>query len=179
MDLWTNVWVILGGVLLGLTLAAFATRKRWGPQAARLMGEAYQQRMLKKLRKSYPLLAARFEEFDVRPERQEALQAAMRRLPPQEGLKLQTEFMRLKENFLARHPEIGELISGAADPRGQAKAFEKAMKLPNDQRQAIEKDLLWAWDQLRGRFPRLMGPLEASVRKRAEGDARPAEPAKV
>ena len=163
---WMNVLTIVLGVLLGLALAAFFMRKRLGPHLARMMSQAYQQRMQRQIKKKYPLIAARFEEFDVGPERQEALQAAMRRLPPQEGMKLQVEFMRLKENFMARHPELDALLGGASDGRAQMKAFDKAMKLPAPQREAIEKDLIWAWDQLRVRFPKLMGALEASVRKR-------------
>lgn len=163
---WMNILTVVLGVVLGLLLAAFFLRKRLGPPLARFMGQAYQQRMMRQIQKKYPVLAARFEEFDVGPERQEALQAAMRRLPPQEGMKLQVEFTRLKENFMARHPEVESLLGGAADPRGQMKAFDKAMKLPAPQREAIEKDLIWAWDQLRGRFPKLMGALEGAVRKR-------------
>lgn len=163
---WMNAVTIVVGILLGLALAALLMRKRLGPYVARMMGQAYQQRMLRQIQKKYPALAARFEEFDVGPDRQEALQAAMRRLPPQEGMKLQVEFMRLKENFMVRHPELESLLGGVGDPRSQMKAFDQAMKLPAEQRDAIEKDLIWAWDQLRGRFPKLMGALEAAVRKR-------------
>jgi hypothetical protein len=165
MDFWLNLLTILLGLTLGLALAALLLRKRLGPLFARLMGDAYRQKLERQLKKNYPLLAERFGEFDVSAERQEAIQAAMRRIPPQEGMKLQTEFMRLRENFLARHPELGELFSGT-DPRAQMKAFDRAMKLPADQRAAIEKDLLWAWDQLRGRFPKLLGAIEAAARKR-------------
>jgi hypothetical protein len=165
MDFWLNLLTILLGITLGLALAALLFRKRLGPLFARMMGDAYRQKLERQLKKNYPLLAERFGEFDVSAERQEAIQAAMRRIPPQEGMKLQTEFLRLRENFLARHPELGELFSGT-DPRAQMKAFDRAMKLPADQRAAIEKDLLWAWDQLRGRFPKLLGTIEAAARKR-------------
>jgi uncharacterized protein YneF (UPF0154 family) len=165
MDFWLNLLTIVLGITLGLALAALIFRKRLGPFFARMMGDAYRQKLERQLKKNYPLLAERFAEFDVSAERQEAIQAAMRRIPPQEGMKLQTEFLRLRENFLARHPELGELFSGT-DPRAQMKAFDSAMKLPADQRAAIEKDLLWAWDQLRGRFPKLLGTIEAAARKR-------------
>ncbi|MEB3329455.1 MAG: hypothetical protein VKQ33_09515 [Candidatus Sericytochromatia bacterium] len=165
MQFWLNLLTILLGILLGLALAALLFRKRLGPLVARLMGEAYRKKMERQLRKGYPQLADRFSEFDMSADRQEAIQAAMRRIPPQEGLKLQTEFLRLRENFLARHPELDGLFSGT-DPRTQMKAFDSAMKLPAEQRAAIEKDLLWAWDQLRGRFPKLVGLIEAAARRR-------------
>lgn len=162
-----NFLVITLGILLGLTLALFLMRKRLAPLFAKVMGDAYRQRMERQLKKKYPLLAERFAEFDMGPDRQEAIQAAMRRIPPQEGLKLQVEFNRLRENFLARHPEVSDLLAaGGADARAQMKAFDRAMKLPDDKRGAIEKDLLWAWDQLRNRFPMMMNSIEAAARKR-------------
>lgn len=173
MDFWLNLLVIVLGVTLGLAVAAFLLRKTIGPRIGRMMGDAYQQRFMRKLKKQYPLLSERLAEFDMGPGKQEAFEHAMRKLPPQEAMKLQAEFNRLRENFIGRHPELNELIAGAQDARGQMKAMDKVMKLPAEKRQAIEKDLLWAWDQLRGRFPKLMGPLEAAFRKKA------GEPAKI
>lgn len=172
---WQNVLVIVLGVVLGLAVAAFLMRKTIGPRIGKLMGNAYQQRFLKQLKKQYPLLSERFADFEMGPERQEAFQLAMRKLPPQEAMKLEAEFNRLRENFMGRHPELNALLAEAQDPRGQMKAMDKVMKLPADQRQAIEKDLLWAWDQLRGRFPKLMGPLEAAFRKKVVQAGEPAE----
>lgn len=170
---WQNVLVIVLGVALGLAVAVFLLRKTpLGPRLGMMFGKAYQQRFMKQIAKQYPLLAERFADYEMGPERQEAFQSAMKRLPPQEAMKLQTEFNRLRENFMARHPELAPLLAEAQTPQGQVKAMEKALKLPAAQREAIEKDLLWAWDQLRGRFPKLMGPLEAAFRKKA------AEPAK-
>jgi hypothetical protein len=167
MQTWQNVLVIVLGVVLGLAVAAFLMRKTLGPRIGQMMGKAYQQRFMKQLKKQYPLLSERFAEYEMGPERQEAFQNAMKKLPPQEAMKLQAEFNRLRENFMGRHPELNELITGAQDARGQMKAMDQVMKLPADKRQAIEKDLLWAWDQLRGRFPKLMGPLEAAFRRKA------------
>lgn len=175
MQTWQNVLVIVIGVLLGVALAAFLMRKAIGPRVGQMMGKAYQQRFTKQLKKQYPLLSARLEEYEMGPERQAAFESAMKKLPPQEAMKLQEEFNRLRLNFMARHPELEALIAGAQDPKGQMKAMDTVMKLPADKRAAIEKDLIWAWDQLRGRFPRLMGPLEAAFRKKAVA----AEPAKT
>ena len=176
MDTWQNVLVIVLGVALGLAVAAFLMRRTLGPRVGKLMGNAYQQRFMKQLKKQYPLLSERFAEYEMGPERQAAFETAMKKLPPQEAMKLQEEFNRLRLNFMTRHPEFESLIAGSADAKGQMKAMDAVMKLPADKRAAIEKDLLWAWDQLRGRFPRLMGPLEAAFRKKKDA---PAEPAKT
>lgn len=169
METWLNVLTVVLGVIAGLAIAAFLLRKTLGPRIAKLMGDAYGKRFQKQLKKNYPLLAERFAEYEMTPGSQEAFQAAMKRLPPQEAMKLQTEFQRLQANFMGRHPELGELMAMAQDPRGQMKAMDQVMKFPADKRQAIEKDLLWAWDQLRGRFPKLMGPLESAFRKKGPG----------
>jgi hypothetical protein len=162
-----DIWLIILGILLGAALAIFLARKTLGPRLAKLFGDAYGARFQKQLKKNYPQLAERFAEFEMGPGSQEAFQAAMTRLPPQEAMKLQTEFQRLQTNFLGRHPELAELWTKAQDPRGQMKAMDAVMKFAPEKRQTIEKDLLWAWDQLRGRFPKLMGPLEAAFKKKA------------
>ena len=137
-----------------------------GVKMGQMAGDAYQRRLLKKLKKQYPLLAERLEGFSMAPENQDAFQHAMRKLPPQEAMKLQAEFNRLRDNFMTKHPEITPLIEAGQDGRAQAKAFDTVMKLPAEQRAALEKDLIWAWDQLRSRFPRLMGTLESAYKKK-------------
>lgn len=161
-----DLWLIILGLLLGIALAAFLARKRLGPAFATLFGKAYSQRFQKQLKKNYPQLSERFAEFEMTAGSQDAFQAAMKRLPPQEAMKLQTEFQRLQTNFMGRHPELAALWAQAQDPRGQMKAMDQVMKFPKDKREAIEKDLIWAWDQLRGRFPKLMGPIESAFRKK-------------
>lgn len=139
-----------------------AVQQRFGKMA----GEAYQKRFFKQIKKNFPLLAERLEGYEMSPERQAAFQAQMMRLPPQEAMKLQAEFNRLRDNFMTRHPELAPLINAGQDAKAQAKAVDDIMKLPAEKRQAIEKDLLWALDQLRGRFPKLVGPLEATLKKK-------------
>lgn len=129
-------------------------------------GEAYQRRMFKQIKKKYPLLAERIEGFEMTPGSQDAFQNAMKKLPPQEGMKLQNEFNRLRDNFLAKHPEVQPLFAAGDDGKAQGKAFNTLMKLPNEKRQALEKDLLWAWDQLKRNSPKAMNNLEHAFRKK-------------
>lgn len=165
-----QTWLIVLLVVAVLIAAAVVLGPRLGralaPRMAKAAGEAYQKRLFKRIRKQYPLLAERLAEFELTPGNQEAFQNAIKRLPPQEALKLQAEFNRLRDNFLTRHPEIAPMVNAGQDGRAQAKAMEDLLKLPADRRAALEKDLLWAWDQLRGRFPKLVGGLEAAYRRR-------------
>ena len=164
MDILLIVLVIL---VLVMTVVIIATRNPAVQQRlGKMAGDVYQKRFLKQLKKNFPLLAEKFADYDMSPERQEAFRNQMMRLPPQEALKLQTEFNRLRDNFMNRHPELAPLFSAGQDAKAQAKAVDAIMKLPADKRQAIEKDVLWALDQLRGRFPKLVGPLESSLKKK-------------
>ncbi|MFN3431971.1 MAG: hypothetical protein ACK46X_18730, partial [Candidatus Sericytochromatia bacterium] len=86
----------------------------------------------------------------------------------QEGLKLQAEFNRLRDNFMAKHPEVSPLINAGQDGKAQSQAFNTLMKLPDEKRQALEKDLIWAWDQLRRNSPKAMGQLESAFRKKVQ-----------
>lgn len=159
--------IVLVVLILIMTAVIIATRNPAVQQRlGKMMGEAYQKRFLKQLKKNFPLLAEKFADYDMSPERQAAFQSQMMKLPPQEAMKLQTEFNRIRDNFMQRHPELTPLLSAGQDAKAQAKAIDDVMKLPAEKRQAIEKDLLWALDQLRGRFPKLVGPLEASLKKK-------------
>lgn len=159
---------------LGLTVLVVALLLRFGPllwrrigpRVAMFFGRAYQERLTRQLKKKFPTLAARLDEFDLSGDKREAFEAAARRLPPHEALKLQTEFNKIREQFVSRHPEVMALIAGASDPRGQLKAIDQVMALPDAKRQAIESDLLRFWDQLRSKYPMLMGALEGVFRKR-------------
>lgn len=174
MDPQTQLYLIVAVVFVVLIVVAGPRIWRLAtPRLGKMAGEAYQKRFLKQLRKKYPLLAERLDAYDMGPASQEAFQTAMHRLPPQEAMKLQAEFNRLRENFMLRHPEIAPMFSSAQDPREQAKLMDQVLKLPDDKRAAIEKDLIWAWDQLRGRFPKLVGPLENTLKKKPVQPAAP------
>ena len=179
MDPQTQLYLIVTVVFV--VLAFILGPRIWRlalPRVGKIAGDAYQKRFLKQLRQKYPLLAGRLDAYDTGPASQEAFQAAMHRLPPQEAMKLQAEFNRLRDNFMQRHPEIAPMFSSAQDPREQAKLMDQVLKLPNDKRAAIEKDLIWAWDQLRGRFPKLVGPLENTLKKKDTAGATPVTTAK-
>ena len=161
-----TIITILLVLLLIFLIVAPRVYPALGVKMGQMAGEAYQRRMFKKLRKQFPLLAERLDGYSLSPENQTAFQNAMRKLPPQEAMKLQVEFNRLRDNFMIKHPEIKPLLEAGDDGRAQTKAFDQVMKLPADQRAALEKDLIWAWDQLRSRFPRLMGTLESAYKKK-------------
>lgn len=166
---WLNFAAItLGVIVLVLAILLFVAR-RYGDRLQKAAVATGQKRLFKRLKKQYPLLAERLEGFSAASGSQEALQAAMRKLPPQEGLKFQNEFNRLRENFVVRHPEVAALaqMDGSADAKAQGQAIDALMKLPEPKRQALEKDLLWAWDQLRAKCPRPMGQFEAVFKKPA------------
>lgn len=162
--------IVLGVILVLIVLVLLAPRlfPKVQPKLQQMAMNTYQKRFFKQIKKKFPLLAERLEQFEMSPENQAAFQATMQKLPPQEGMKLQLEFNRLRDKFMERHPEVAPLIAQAQsqDAKAQSKALDQVMKLPDDQRAAIEKDLLWAWDQLRGRFPKMMGQLEAPLKKK-------------
>lgn len=163
-------WPVL--VLLAVVAALIASGpmlwRTFGPTVGRFMGSAYQKRMIDQLKQKYPLVAARLDGFDLGPGSQANIEAAFKRLPPQKAMEFQVAFAEVREKFMARHPELAGVLSAGEDARAQVKAMNQLLKFPDEQRQAIEKDLIWAWDQLRGRFPALMGPLEAALKKKAE-----------
>jgi hypothetical protein len=162
-------WTSLALLVLFVALLAILMPRIWqlvGPRFGKFAGEAYQQRFFKQLKKKYPTLAERLDGYEMTPATQDAFQAAIKRLPPQRAMELQLEFNRLRENFMQRHPELEPLFAAGQDPRAQAKAMDAVLKFPDDQRAAIEKDVIWAWDQLRGRYPALMGPLESAFKKK-------------
>lgn len=163
-------WISIALLALFVALLAILLPRLWqivGPRFGKFAGEAYQQRFFKQLKTKYPQLAERLDGYEMTPASQEAFQAAIKRLPPQRAMELQVEFNRLRENFMQRHPELEPIFAAGQDPRAQAKAMDAVLKFPEDQRKAIEKDVLWAWDQLRGRYPALMGPLENAFKKKA------------
>ena len=141
------------------------------------LGSVYQKQLANQFKSRFPAIYARFSGLNLGPESQGALQSAMMRIPPQEALKLQGEFLKSKEWFLSRHPELESFIGvmTGQDPRAQAKALQDVFKLPNDRRESIEKDLLSAYDRLAGRFPKWINLLEATLRN-PTGEKRP-EPA--
>ncbi|MDB5100449.1 MAG: hypothetical protein JWM80_4870 [Cyanobacteria bacterium RYN_339] len=163
-------WTSIALLVLFVTALAIMGPRIWalvGPRFGKFAGEAYQKRFFKQLQKKYPVLAVRIEGFEMGPANQEAFQSAIKRLPPQRAMELQTEFNRLRENFMQRHPELVPVFEAGQDPRAQAKAMDAMLKFPEDKRKAIEKDVIWAWDQLRGRYPAMMGPLEQAFKKKA------------
>ncbi len=163
---WTYVALLLLGMTIGLILAWPRLRVTVFPKIGKQLAGAYQARLIKQLRKKYPLLAARVLDFQMSEEAVGGFQAAMKRMPPQEGQKLQLEFLRLRDNLISRNPELGELLAlTQADGKAQMQALDKLMKLPDARRAAIEQDVIWAWDQLRGRFPKWVAMAEAPFRK--------------
>ena len=164
---WITVLAVVVTVIALLVILSPQLNKVLGPRMTKMAGEAYQRRFLKQLQKKFPALAARVSDFEMRPQSQEAFQSALKRLPPQEAQKLQLEFNRLRDNLVVRDPELAPLVTAAADAKAQGKAIDAIFKLPDDRRQAIEKDVIWAWDQLRGCFPKLMGTLESAFRKKS------------
>lgn len=171
-DPWFWVMAFLAA-LAGVLFAVLIVPKSRRALAARLvtaLSQAYQKQISREFQRKYPDVYARFSGFKFTPESQAALMAAMKRIPPQEALKLQAEFMRLAEGFQSRHPELDEFLSAikAQDAKAQGKAMQKVFKLPEAQRQAISKDFLWAYDQLSGRFPKWVKMLEATLRSPAE-----------
>lgn len=155
-------WVIVGILALaGLALATPWLVRKLSPWLGPKVAKQYMASMRKRFTKAYPQLAARVADFQFGPQLQGNFEATMRRLPPMEVQKLQLEFMRLKDNLVKRHPELNAIAEAGQNAEAQAKAFEGLLKLPEDKRGALEKDLLWAWDQLKGTYPRLVGPIEA------------------
>lgn len=155
-------WVIVGILAVaGLALATPWLVRKLSPWLGPKVAQQYMASMRKRFTKAYPQLAARVEDFHFGPELQGNFEATMRRLPPMELQKLQLEFMRLKDNLVKRHPELQSIAEAGQNGEAQAKAFEGLLKLPEEKRGALEKDLLWAWDQLKGSYPRVVGPIEA------------------
>lgn len=184
---WSDPWFWVGSILAAVAGILFAlliipkTRQKFLAKLMAQMGQAYQKQLAREFGRKYPDIYARFSAFKFSPESQNALMAAMKRIPPQEGVKLQAEFMRLTEGFQARHPELDDFLNAmkAQDGKAQAKAMQKVFKLPEAQRQAISKDLLWAYDQLSGRFPKWVKMLEGTLKGPAEApkDNKSPEPA--
>lgn len=155
-------WVIVGiAAVGGLVLATPWLMRKLSPVLGPRLAARYMASMRKRFTKAYPQLAARVEGFGFGPQLQPNFEATVRRLPPHEMQKLQLEFMRLKDNLLKRHPELAGIAEAGQNAEAQAKAFEGLLKLPDGKRAALEKDLLWAWDQMKGSYPRLVGPIEA------------------
>jgi hypothetical protein len=164
----SNTTLFLLGLLVVLLALAPLLWRLYGQRFGMFAGKAYQKRMLDQLKKKYPLVAARLDGFDLGPGSQDGFQNAMKRLPPQKAQEFQIEFERLRTNFMARHPELEAVLGAGQDPKAQVKAMNTVMNFPEEQRKTIEKDLLWAWDALRSRFPNLMGPLESSLKKKVD-----------
>jgi hypothetical protein len=167
------VLAMIAGALLAVLIVP-KTRKALGARLMANMSVAYQRQLAKEFQRKFPDLYARFSGFKFTGESQAALMGAMKKIPPQEGLKLQTEFMRLSDNFQARHPELQPFLDAmkSQDAKGQAKHLQAIFKMKEDQRAAISKDLLWAYDQLSGRFPKWVKMLEGTMKGPAP-EARP------
>ena len=142
-----------------------------------MLGSAYQKQVVKQFKASFPELYAKFSGLNLGPQSQTALQAAMMRIPPQEALKLQGEFLRSKDWLLSRHSELDAFVAvmSSQDPKAQVKTLQDVFKLPGPKRQAIEKDVLSAYDRLAGRFPKWVNLLEATLRN--PGPTKVLEPA--
>ena len=178
MSPWYVAEIILA-IVLGVVAGLFLFPKTRRQLSARFMGvmtKAYQKQMANQFKAKFPPLYERFSGFRLGPDSQAALQAAMKRIPPQEGVKLQAEFMRLTDGFLSRHPELTGFVDAlkAQNAQGQAKELQKVMRLKKDPRDAISKDLLWAYDQLGTRFPRWVKTLEAAAKGPTEKVLEPA-----
>ncbi|MBU6428122.1 MAG: hypothetical protein KGR26_03860 [Cyanobacteria bacterium REEB65] len=166
--------ILLGGEITGAVVfaagaAAVAiprSRMAIGRKIGPLLGRAYAKQMGLQFKAKFPDLHAKFGSLKLGPESQGALQTAMQRIPPQEALKLQGEFLRSKDWFLSRHTELEPFVSAMAaqDASGQAKALQAIFKLPEAQRKGIETDLLSAYDRLAGRFPKWVNLLEATLK---------------
>ncbi len=185
---WSDPWFWVNSILAavaGVIAAVLLVPKSRKELMGRFMGvlaQSYQKQLAREFGRKYPDLYARFSDFKFTAESQTALMAAMKRIPPQEAMKLQAEFTRLTEGFQARHPELGDFLGAmkAQDGKAQAKAMQKVFKLPEVQRQAISKDLIWAYDQLSGRFPKWVKMLESTLKGPAEAkgtEAKTPEPA--
>lgn len=180
---WSDPWFWVMAFLAALAGVLFAallvpkSRRALSARFVTALSQSYQRQIAREFQRKYPGIYARFSGFKFTPESQAALMAAMKRIPPQEAMKLQAEFMRLTEGFQNRHPELNEFLDAmkAQDGKAQGKAMQKVFKLPEPQRRAIEKDLLWAYDQLSGRFPKWVKLLEGTLR----GPAEPAKEAKA
>lgn len=163
---WITILAVIVTVVALLVILSPQLNRVLGPRMTRMANETMQKRFVKQLRKKFPALADRVSDFEMTPGTQEAFQNALKRLPPQEAQKLQYEFNRLRDNLMSRDPELAPLVTAGADAKAQGKAIDALFKLPDERRQTIEKDVIWAWDQLRGRFPKLMGTLEGAFRKK-------------
>lgn len=164
-------WVIVGILAAGgLVLATPWLMRKFSPVIGPFMAKRYMANMRKRFTKAFPQLALRVEGFHFGPQLQVNFEATVRRLPPMEMQKLQLEFMRLKDNLLKRHSELGGIVDAGQSAEAQVKAFEALLKLPEDKRKALEKDLLWAWDQMKGNYPRLVGPIEACFKASPSGE---------
>ena len=169
--------VLLGGEIAAAVAAAAgiaalaiprsraAIARAIGPK----LGSVYQKQLANQFKSRFPDIYARFSSLKLGPDSQAALQSAMMRIPPQEALKLQGEFLKSKEWFLSRHLELESFVAvmTSQDARAQAKALQDVFKLPDDRRKAIEKDLLSAYDRLAGRFPKWINLLEATLKNPA------------
>lgn len=166
-------WVIVAILAaVGLALASPWLMRKLAPILGPRLANRYMKGLRKRFTKAYPLLAARVEGFEFGPQLQPAFETTMRRMPPMEVQKLQLEFMRLKDNLLKRHPELAAFAEAGQNGEAQAKAFEGLLKLPDAKRAALEKDVIWAWDQIKGAFPRIVGPIEACFKPAdAKGEA--------
>lgn len=170
-----TIWIDLG-IAVGAAAAAVLAARTLGPKLAptlgKAMGEAYQKRLFKQLKAKYPDLIARFAELGpITPEKQERFAATFKRIPPGEGQKIQAEFLRLKDGFMARHPDLDPLLADFQSGEGkrQAKAIQTVLKFPEPKRKALSKDLIWAIDQFQGRFPKWYQALLSTLRSPQPG----------
>ncbi len=166
--------VAVGGIAaVAIPQSRAAIAKALGP----LLGSAYQKQVVKQFKAGFPELYAKFSGLNLGPQSQTGLQSAMMRIPPQEAVKLQGEFLRSKDWLLSRHAELEPFVAvmSSQDPRAQVKALQDVFKLPSSKRQAIEKDVLSAYDRLAGRFPKWVSLIEATLRN--PGPTKTPEPA--
>jgi hypothetical protein len=162
----TLLYIILGLVALGS--AAVVLIRRNGKFFQTKIGGIFQAQFQKQLEEKYPRLAERLKDYDLSADSQETFQAAARRIAPQEGIKVQTEFNRLKDKFFERHPDLLTTLNQlqTTDPKNQHQTLQGFLKLPDEKRSKIETDVLYAWDELRKRFPVAVAQLEAALKKK-------------
>jgi len=167
-----DAWTWLGwGLTLLLALAVVvlvvpATRLRVSTWVGPRLAASYQKQIGKQFKSAYPGLYARFSWLQPSSASQDLLQGAFRQMPPTEAQRLIGEFQRLAGNLEQRHEELAPFVAAirAQDAQKQASALQALMKLKADRRQALEKDVLWAYDQLHGRFPKWVKLVESRLR---------------
>ncbi|MEB3299739.1 MAG: hypothetical protein VKO21_09675 [Candidatus Sericytochromatia bacterium] len=167
-----DAWMWLGWGLTAIVALAVvvllvpAFRLRLSTWIGPRLAASYQKQLGKQFKAAYPELHARFSWLQPDAASQDQLQAVFRQMPPTEAQRLIGEFQRLAQNLEQRNPELAPFISAmkSQDAQKQTSALQALMKLKPDRRTALGKDVLWAYDQLNGRFPRWVKLIESRLK---------------